>query len=117
MISVSIHDNPVLIPYEELGLPQSSPQTDYSLDVIRLTRYVKTAWDTTAELASELVGSVQQPSATGDSFVYFLPHRYIAMTTPYMRAISANDVPLGKSAAYSPGGELASYTQYNDAVM
>ena len=26
-------------------------------------------------------------------------------------------MPLGKSAAYSPGGELASYTQYDDAVM
>ena len=117
MITVKIHDVPITTKYEEMGLPNASPQVEYSLEMIRLTRYIKTAWSTSADLASQFIGSVQQPSALGDSFSYYLPHEYNAMSTPSMRAVSAGETPFGKSTAYSVGGELASYTQYDDTIM
>ena len=113
MITVTLHDDAPVTPYEELALPEISPQGSWSLDMGRQIRYLKCLWGNSNDLIRELIGHVTGSNAAGTSFDFFMPHKYGGFYTDVAsRVVDLSYTPFGKSEAMSTAGELASYLQY-----
>ena len=118
MIKVVIHDNIPTTAYEELGLPQASPQSSWSLDAATMTRYLKTSWDTSGDLIRQLLGYIGSSDSSGTSFHFYLPHKYGgADFSADLRCQTVSTAPFGQSEALASSGEFAKYTQWPEAIF
>jgi len=116
MITVRTHDYPLITPYEEMALPQISPQASWTLSSGSLTRYLKVLWNDSGSLVRELLGYVGGTSGT--SFDFFLPHKYGGhYVEANMRVIGLSWIPYGQSSAMSSGGELKNYLAYPEMIL